>query len=66
MNVMGRKFKDEKKWGNHQKQFPFVVGSCAHFQSSKVHNSMNPKSAIEKPQKIANEMEAHRSEHRQK
>ncbi len=31
MNVMGGKFKDKKKWGNHRKQFVFVVGSCAHF-----------------------------------
>jgi hypothetical protein len=31
MNVMGGKFKDEKKWGNHQKQFAFVVGNCVCF-----------------------------------
>jgi len=33
MNVTGRTLKDEKKYGNHQKQFTFIVGSCAHFRS---------------------------------
>jgi hypothetical protein len=31
MNVTGGMFKDEKKRGNCQKHFTFVVGSCAHF-----------------------------------
>jgi len=66
MNVMGEKFKDEKKWGNHQKQFAFVVGNCVRFQSSKVHNSMSAKSVIEKSQKIIKEMKVHRSEHKGK
>jgi hypothetical protein len=45
---MSGMFKDEKNQGNHQKQFAFVVRSCAHFQSFGVHNSMSAKSAIEK------------------
>jgi hypothetical protein len=48
MNVMGGMFKDEKKWGNHQKQIEFIIGSCAHFRSFGIHNSMSTKSAIEK------------------
>jgi hypothetical protein len=64
MNVMGKKFKDKKKWGNHKKQFAFVVGSCVHFLSSRVHNNMSAKSAIEKLQKIVKEKEAQKSEHR--
>jgi hypothetical protein len=48
MNVMGEKFKDEKKWSNHWKQFTFVVGSCACFQSFGVHSNMNVESVIEK------------------
>jgi len=48
INVTSKMFKDEKKWGNHQKQFVFVVGSCAHFRSFGVHNNMNVESAIEK------------------
>ncbi len=48
MNVMGGKFKVEKKWGTNHKKFTFVVGSCAHFSSSGVHSSMNVESAIEK------------------
>ncbi len=31
MNVTKRMFKDEKKQRNHQKQFPFFVGSYVHF-----------------------------------
>ncbi len=31
----------QKKWGNCQKQFVFVVGNCACFQSFGIHNSMN-------------------------
>ncbi len=58
MNVMGSKFNYEKKWGTNQKQFTFVVGSCAHFSSSRIHSSMNVESAIEKLQKIAKEKEA--------
>ncbi len=46
---MGEKFKDEKKCGNHQKQFAFVIGSCVRFQSSRIHSSMSAKNAIEKP-----------------
>ncbi len=48
MNVTSGMFKDEKKWGNRQKQIVFIVGSCACFQSFGVHNSVNAKSAIEK------------------
>jgi len=66
MNVMGGKFKDEKKWGNHQKQFAFVVGNCVHFQSSKVHSNMSAKNVIEKSQKITKEMKVHRNEHKGK
>jgi hypothetical protein len=64
MNVTGRIFKDEKKWGNHRKQFTFIVGSCAHFQSFGICNNMNAKNVIEKLQQIAREKEAQRSEHR--
>jgi predicted RNA-binding protein with PUA domain len=31
MNGASRMFKDMKKWRNPQKQFAFVVQSCAHF-----------------------------------
>jgi len=41
MNVLVGKYKDKTKWGNCQKQFVLVVGSCVHFWSSKVHSSMN-------------------------
>jgi hypothetical protein len=34
MNVMGKKLKDEKTWGNRRKLFSFVVESCERFQSS--------------------------------
>ncbi len=47
MNVMGGMFKDKKKKGNLRKQFTFVVRSCAHFQSFRVHKIMNAKSVIE-------------------
>jgi hypothetical protein len=40
MNVTNGMFKDEKKWGNHQKQFAFVARSYAHFQSFGIHNNM--------------------------
>ncbi len=43
MNVTSKMFKDKKKWGNDRKQFVFVVGSCACFQSSRVHNNMSVK-----------------------
>ncbi len=36
------------KWGNCQKQFAFVVGSCAHFRSFGIHSNMNAESVIEK------------------
>ncbi len=62
MNVMGGMFKDEKKWGNCQKQFVFVARSCAHFPSFGVHNSISVESAIEKLQRITREKEAQRSE----
>jgi hypothetical protein len=58
MNVMGGMFKDEKKWGNRQKQFAFIPRSCVHFPSFGVHNSMSAKSVIEKLQQIAREKEA--------
>jgi hypothetical protein len=35
----------------------FVVGNCAHFQSSGVHNNMSVKSVIEKLQRIVREKE---------
>jgi hypothetical protein len=40
----------EKKQGNCQKKFTFVIGSCARFRSFRIHNSMNVESAIEKLQ----------------
>jgi hypothetical protein len=46
MNVMGGMFKDVQ--GNCQKQFVLAIGSCAHFQSFRIHNNMSAKSAIEK------------------
>jgi hypothetical protein len=55
-----------KKQGNCRKQFVFIVGSCAHFQSFGVHTNMNAENAIEKLQIIAREKEAQRSEHRQR
>jgi hypothetical protein len=48
MNVMGEMFKDEKKQGNHWKQFALVVGSCTHFRSFGIRNNMNVNNAIEK------------------
>ncbi len=62
MNVMGEKFKDKKN-GVTIKQFAFIVGSCAHFRSSRVHN-MSAKSAIEKLQRIVKEKEMQRNEHK--
>jgi len=50
MNVIGEMFKDMKKQGNSPKQFTFVVGSCAHFRSFGVYNSMSQESVIEKLQ----------------
>jgi hypothetical protein len=44
-----------KKQGNHRKQFMFIVGSCAHFQSFRIHNNMSAKSVIEKLQRIVRE-----------
>ncbi len=58
VNVMSEKFKDKKKRDNHQKQFAFVVGSCAHFQSFGIHSNMNVDSVIEKLQIIIKEKEA--------
>ncbi len=58
MNVIGGMFKDKTKWGNCQKQFVFVAGSCAHVQSFGIHNSMSVKSVIEKLSKIVKEKEA--------
>jgi hypothetical protein len=43
----------------------FIIGSCAHFGSFGIHNSMNEESAIEKLQQIAKEKEAQKSEHKQ-
>jgi hypothetical protein len=48
MNVIGEMFNDEKKWGNHQKQFVIVVGSCTRFRSFEVHSNMSVDGAIEK------------------
>ncbi len=48
MNVMGEMFKDEKKRGNRQKQFSFIVGSYMCSRSFGVHNIMSVESAIEK------------------
>jgi len=56
MNAMNGMFKDKKR-GNHRKQFEFVAGSYACFQSFGVHSSMNVKSAIEKLHKITKEKE---------
>ncbi len=55
-----------KKRGNCRKQFVFIVGSCARFRSSGVHNSMNAKSVIEKQQEIAKENDVQKSEHKRK
>ncbi len=66
MNVTGGMFKDEKKWGNHRKQFAFVVGSSTCFQSFGVHSNMNAKSAIEKLQQMAKEKEAQKNDHKRK
>jgi hypothetical protein len=59
-------FKDMKKQGNSPKRFTFVVGSCAHFRSFGVYNSMSQESVIEKLQWIARKKEMQRSEHRQR
>ncbi len=48
MNVMSGMFKVEKKWGNYQKQFVFVVRSCVYFWNFGVCSSMTTKNAIEK------------------
>ncbi len=48
MNAMAEKFKNEKKWCNHQKWFLFLIESCEHFRSFGDHRSMNVESAIEK------------------
>jgi hypothetical protein len=48
MNVMGGTLKDVKEQGNHQKQFPFVVGSCVHFRSFEIHSNMSAENVIEK------------------
>jgi hypothetical protein len=64
MNVTSKMFKDLKKQGNCQKRFVFIVGSCAHFQSSRVHSSMSVESVIEKLQQIAREKEGKRNEHK--
>ncbi len=46
MNVIGGMFKDEKKQRNYQKQFAFVVGSCARFRSFGIHSSMSAECVI--------------------
>jgi hypothetical protein len=48
MNVTSEILKDEKKWGNHQKQLAFVVKICVHFQSFGVHSNMSVESVIKK------------------
>jgi hypothetical protein len=58
MNVMGGMFKDEKKWGNRQKKFTFIVGSYECFQSFGIHNTMSGESGIVKLQLITSEKEA--------
>jgi hypothetical protein len=66
MNAIGGMFKDEKKQGNHPKQFVFIVGSCVHFRSFKVHYNMNVENTIEKPQRITREKEAQKNEHKRR
>jgi ribosome-binding protein aMBF1 (putative translation factor) len=46
----GRDVQGHEKQVNHQKQFVFVVESCAHFRSFGIHTSMNANNAIEKLQ----------------
>ncbi len=53
-----------KKRGNHQKLFSSIAGSCEHFQSSRIHSSMNVENAIEKLQRITKEKETQKSEHK--
>jgi hypothetical protein len=55
MNATSDKFKDEKNWGNRQKQFAFVARSYAHFRSFGVHSNMSVGSVIEKLQRITKE-----------
>jgi hypothetical protein len=50
MNVIDGMFKDEKKQSNRQKQFAFIVRSCAHFRSFGIHSNMSIESVIEKLQ----------------
>jgi urease alpha subunit len=64
MNVMGGTFKEEKKQGNHRKQFAYVAKCCACFQSSRIHSSMSVENAIEKLHKITRENEAQRIKHK--
>ncbi len=56
--MMGEKLKDVRKQSYCQKLFLFIIGSCEHFQSFKVHNNMNAKNVIEKLQRVAKEKEA--------
>ncbi len=58
MNLTSGMFKGEKMGGSCWKQFAFVVGSCAHFRSFRIHNNMSAESVIEKLQQIAREKEA--------
>jgi hypothetical protein len=48
---------DEKKQGNYNKSFSFVVGGCVFFQSYNVRKRMSAESAIEKLQRVAREKE---------
>ncbi len=57
MNVTGKKSKHEKKWGKYQKQFAFVARNYVRFRSSRIHNNMNVKNAIEKLHKITTKKE---------
>ncbi len=56
----------QKKQGNHQKWFSFVVGSCERFRSSGVQSIMSVESVIEELQRITKEKEVQRSEHKRK
>jgi hypothetical protein len=51
MNAMNRKLKDEKKLGNYQKLFLFIVKSCERLLSKVMivfHKSMNAESVMKK------------------
>ncbi len=63
---MDETFKDKKHRVNPKSNFVFIVGSCAHFQISRVHSIMSVESAIEKLQQIVRKKETHRTKHKQR